>query len=405
MMDKPGGSKPLPRLKVRLTPAAEQAARGGHPWIYADRIKSISRDGVAGELAVIYDRRDRFFGVGLFDPHSPIRLRMLHVGEPVNIDDNWWRQRFKGATSRRMGMFGADTTGYRWINGESDGLPGLVVDRYAETCVLKVYSSIWLPRIEEIVGWLCEVVEPEPQNIALRLSRNISDSAQDEFSLQDGDVLRGEIGEKVVFLENGKLFEADVLKGQKTGFFLDQRENRKRVGELARGKNVLNVFSHTGGFSVYAAVGGARSTTDVDISGHALEEAKRNMALNDSGDCLHEVVKADAFKWMAEHDRRYDLVIIDPPSLARRQTEKEGALAAYGRLARSGIGLVRPGGILLAASCTAHVSEAEFFSVVRGIASRSGSRVEEIETRNHAPDHEARIPEAHYLKAIYLRVE
>ena len=145
--ERQGGCRPPQRLKVRLTPAAEQAARGGHPWIYADRIKSINRDGEAGELAVIYDRRDRFFGVGLFDPHSPIRLRLLHVGEPAAIDDGWWRERFRAATARRAGMFDDTTTGYRWINGESDGLPALVVDRYGDVCVLKLYSAIWLPRV------------------------------------------------------------------------------------------------------------------------------------------------------------------------------------------------------------------------------------------------------------------
>jgi 23S rRNA (cytosine1962-C5)-methyltransferase len=219
-------------------------------------------------------------------------------------------------------------------------------------------------------------------------------------------VLCGDVGSGVViFSENGRRFEADVLKGQKTGFFLDQRENRQRVGEMARGKDVLNVFSHSGGFSVYAAVAGARSATDVDISAHALEEAKRNMALNPAGDCRHVLVKADAFEWLAGHEGQYDLVIIDPPSLARRQGEKSGALKAYARLARDGFKRLRRGGVLLSASCSAHVPAAEFFGVVRAAALRSGTAWEEIETRLHAPDHEARIPEAHYLKAIYFRAD
>lgn len=394
-----------PRLKIRLTPAAEQAARGGHPWIYADRIKSLNREGEPGELAVIYDRRDRFFGVGMFDPHSPIRLRMLHVGEPVTIDDDWWIERFRAATSRRAGMFGEETTGFRWINGESDGLPAIVWDRYGETCVVKIYSAIWLPRVAEILGWIRKSCEPGPENVVLRLSRNLAGLAEESFELRDGEVLCGDVGSGVVtFLENGKRFEADVLKGQKTGFFLDQRENRQRIGAMAGGKDVLNVFSHSGGFSVYAAVGGARSTTDVDISAHALDEARRNMAMNPAGACRHEVVKADAFAWLPEHDGRYDIVIIDPPSLARRQAERDGALAAYGRLARNGLKLLRRGGVLLSASCSAHVAAAEFFGIVREAALRSGRSCEEVETRLHAPDHLARIPEAHYLKAIYLRV-
>ena len=324
---------------------------------------------------------------------------MLHVGDPVNIDDQWWLERFRAATSRRIGMFGGDTTGFRWINGESDGLPALVVDRYADVCVVKVYASIWLPRVNEVLDWIRASCDPAPPSVVLRLSRNIAALAEREFGLHDGDVLCGEVEASVIFQENGKRFEAGVLKGQKTGFFLDQRENRKRVGELSRGKDVLNIFSHSGGFSVYAAVGGARSTTDVDISAHALEEARRNMALNAVGACRHDTVKADAFAWLAAHHGRYDLVIIDPPSLARRQSEKAGALVAYGRLVRDGAKLVRPGGILLAASCSAHVSAEEFLGMVRRAV-----RGEELETRLHAADHEARIPEAHYLKATYLRI-
>ncbi|MFT4549074.1 MAG: 23S rRNA (cytosine1962-C5)-methyltransferase [Verrucomicrobiales bacterium] len=390
------------RLKIRLTPAAERAARDGHPWIYADRIKTINRDGEAGELAVVYDRRDRFFGVGLFDPHSPIRLRMLHVGSQVTIDDAWWLARFRTATEIRKGMFDDRTTGYRWINGESDGLPALVVDRYADVAVVKIYSSIWLPRLEEVLGWIRGACDPQPQAIVLRLSRNIAELAESSFGLKDGDVVFGEVVAPVVFKENGKRFEADVLKGQKTGFFLDQRENRQRVAEFSEGKDVLNVFSHSGGFSIYAAVAGARSTTDVDISAHALEEAKRNMALNEAGRCRHETVKADAFAWLEEGPEMFDVVIIDPPSLARRQTEKIGALAGYRRLVRAGVKRLRPGGILLAASCSAHVSSADFFRIVREIMVRVGA--DEIETRLHAPDHAARIPEAHYLKAIYYRL-
>ena len=388
------------RLKIRLTPAAEQAARGGHPWVYADRIKSINREGEPGELAVIYDRRDRFFGVGLYDPHSAIRLRLLHVGEPATIDDGWWRDRFSTATARRRGMFGADTTGFRWINGESDGLPGLVLDRYADTCVLKIYSAIWLPRLAEIQSWVRSACEPSPQAIVLRLSRNIEAVAADGFGREDGDILYGEIAAGgVTFSENGRRFESDVCAGQKTGFFLDQRENRKRIGDIAADKDVLNVFSHTGGFSVYAATGGARSATDVDISEHALSGARRNMFLNAAGSCRHEVVRADAFEWLADQHQRFDVVIIDPPSLARRRSEREGALSAYRRLITGGAKLLRRGGLLLAASCSAQVSAAEFFRVAR----ESARRLEEVETHLHAPDHEARIPEAHYLKAIYFR--
>jgi 23S rRNA (cytosine1962-C5)-methyltransferase len=210
----------------------------------------------------------------------------------------------------------------------------------------------------------------------------------------------------VVFLETGLGFEADVVRGQKTGFFLDQRENRRRVETLASGRNVLNAFSFSGGFSLYAARGGARSVTDLDISAHALESAGRNFALNRASPavahCQREAVQADAFAWLGESGRVFDLVILDPPSLAKREAERAGAIRAYQRLAELGMRRLSPGGILVACSCSAHVSAEEFFEAVRDAAARSGRKFSELETARHAPDHPAGFKEAEYLKAIYL---
>jgi len=204
-------------------------------------------------------------------------------------------------------------------------------------------------------------------------------------------------------------FEADVLRGQKTGFFLDQRENRRQVEALARGRDVLNAFSFSGGFSLYAARGGARSVTDLDLSAHALAGAKRNVALNAANasvtSCGHEFVQADAFEWLNEEpERKFDLVILDPPSLAKREIERPGAIRAYGRLALSGIEHLRPGGILVACSCSAHVTAKEFFEAVRKSAVSAGRTFRELRTTGHAPDHPATFKEAEYLKAIYLNV-
>jgi 23S rRNA (cytosine1962-C5)-methyltransferase len=204
-------------------------------------------------------------------------------------------------------------------------------------------------------------------------------------------------------------FEADVLRGQKTGFFLDQRENRRQVEALARRRDVLNAFSFSGGFSLYAARGGARSVTDLDLSAHALAGAKRNVALNAANAsvalCRHELVQADAFEWLKQPPgRTFDLVILDPPSLAKREVERSGAIHAYWRLALSGIEHLRPGGILVACSCSAHVTAEEFFEAVRRSAVGTGRSFEELRTTRHAPDHPATFTEAEYLKAIYLRV-
>ena len=397
-----------PRLRLRVGTVAESVVRSGHPWLFAASIRAQNRAGQTGELAVIYDRNDRFLATGLFDPDSPIRVRLLHVGKPRAIDRDWWSEQLTRALAARQGLFDEQTTGFRWINGESDGWPGLVLDRYDQTLVLKLYTAAWLPRLEEIAGLITGRLHPE--RVVLRLSRNIQPLAKEQFGKTDGEILAGpSLAGPVTFLETGLRFEADVLHGQKTGFFLDQRENRRHVEPLARGRKVLNAFSFSGGFSVYATRGGARSVTDLDLSVHALDSAKRNIALNTANaaaaSCRHELVQAEAFAWLNEQPgRKFDLVILDPPSLAKRETERSGAIRAYGRLAASGIEQLTPGGILVACSCSAHVTAEEFFGAVHRSAVSAGRRVEELRTTRHAPDHPARFKEAEYLKTIYLRV-
>lgn len=398
-----------PSLRLRVTSAAESILRSGHPWLFADSIREQNRDGQLGELAVIYDRKDQFLAVGLYDPESPIRVRVLHAGKPQKLDVRWWSRRFGQALDRRHGLFDDLTTGYRWINGENDGWPGLVLDRYADTLVIKLYTGAWLPRLEQIVELIQEQLRPE--RIALRLSRNIQTTTEKLFKKSDGEILAGSsVSGGIVFSENGLRFEADVLRGQKTGFFLDQRENRRWVEELAQGRSVLNAFSFSGGFSIYSTRGGASSVTDLDISAHALSAAKRNFALNGTGvgisACRYQQIQADAFEWLAENERKkFDLIILDPPSLAKRESERSGALQAYQRLAGSGISHLSPGGILVACSCSAHVAAQEFFGAVRSVARKSKRKFEELQITGHAPDHPATFKEAEYLKAIYLRFE
>ncbi len=396
------------RLKLRVTSAAETIIRSGHPWLFAQSISEQSRAGEVGELAVIYDRQDRFLAVGLFDPNSPIRVRILHACKPQTIDQLWWTQRLRQSLERRTCLFDERTTGFRLINGESDGWPGLVLDRYHTTFVLKLYTIAWLARLPDLIGLFREHLAPG--RLVLRLSRNIQTIACDRWNRADGEILIGaSMSGPVTFLENGLRFEADVIRGQKTGFFLDQRENRRRIESLATGRATLNAFSFTGGFSVYAARGGATSITDLDISAHALAGAERNFKLNDSvpaiADCRREAVQADAFDWLkaASASKKFGLIVLDPPSLAKRESERQRAIEAYRALAASGIARLEPGGILVACSCSAHVSADEFFNAVRSAAVASGRRFQEIATAGHSPDHPATFPEAYYLKAIFLR--
>ena len=411
----------LPRLRLRVSADAERRVRAGHPWLFADSIREQNREGEPGELAVVYDRKDCFLAIGLFDPDSPLRMRVLQAGKPVTIDTAWWRERFRSAIARREGEFDSQTTGYRWIHGENDGWPGLALDRYDRSLVVKLYTGAWLPRLDQVLGLVRR--ELGPGRVVLRLSRNIQDLAWQKHRLAEGEMAGGNVARAgdetsrvlasasaAQFLESGLAFEADLLRGQKTGFFLDQRENRRRVESMAGGREVLNAFSFTGGFSIYAARGGARSVTDLDISEHALAGSKRNFELNKKlpavAACRHETIRANAFEWLeGGSPRRFDLVVLDPPSLAKREAERATAVGAYRNLARAALRRLKPGGILVAASCSAHVSAEEFFDAVRRAAGQSQGRFTELNTTGHPPDHPATFPEANYLKCIFLRVD
>jgi 23S rRNA (cytosine1962-C5)-methyltransferase len=394
-------------IHVRLRPAAELQVRGGHPWIFANSIKEQNREGEPGDLVTIFDRQDRFLGMGLYDPASPIRVRVFHAGKPIKVDEGFWAERLEAAITRRVAMFKPHTNGYRVVHGENDGFPGLVLDRYDTALVAKLYSVVWFPHWPMLQQLILEKLAPE--RLVLRLSKNVEGAAS-KFGFKDGEVVFGPaLKELVVFQENGIQFEADVLRGQKTGFFLDQRENRERVEKLAVGKAVLNAFSFSGGFSLYAARGGARSVTDVDISPHALASSKRNFRLNQQEtiqNCEHKLLQANVFEYLQEPGgERFDLIIIDPPSLAKRETEREGAIKAYETLAATALLHLNQGGTLVTASCSAHVTPAEFFGAVQKAALRSGRTFLKLDETLHPADHPVTFPEAQYLKCVYLKFE
>lgn len=395
------------RLRLRLTSAAESIVRSGHPWVFSNSIREQNREGEAGELAVVYDRNDRFLAIGLYDPDSALRLRVLHAGKPVTIDGTWWQERLR-ATFARRSVLDEQTTACRWINGESDGWPGLVLDQYEDVLVLKLYTAAWAPQMDLLVSMLRGNLNAKA--MVLRLSRNVQAYFANR-GWRDGQMLFGApIKSAVIFRETGIYFEADVIAGQKTGFFLDQRENRRIVETLSGNARVLNAFSFSGGFSLYAARGGAQSVTDLDISAHALGSAKRNFGLNlknaPVAHCRHETIQANAFDWLAANsDRQFDLIVLDPPSLAKREAERAGAIRAYEKLVLSAVSHLHPCGTLVAASCSAHVSADEFFGAVRQALTVGRRAFDVLRTTRHASDHPATFPEAEYLKCIYIRLQ
>ena len=399
------------RLALRVTPEAQRALRQGHPWLFDRAIVSQSAAGQPGDLAVIFDERRRFVAIGLYDPASPIRVRVLQQGAPAAIDAAFFAGRLAAAVARRAALAGQETSGYRLVHGEGDGLSGLVIDRYDRVLVLKLYSTAWLPHLHQLLAGLAQVAPAEA--VVLRLSRTVQRQPAALHGLADGATLAGTLtANPVIFRENGLRFEADVLHGQKTGFFLDQRENRARVEGLAAGREMLNVFAYTGGFSLYAARGGAPAVVSLDSSAPALAAAGRNFELNRHwpgvAAARHDLLVEDAFAGLArlaKAGRRFDLAVVDPPAFAKQQSEIPAALHSYRRLAALALGVLRPGGVLVMASCSSRVSAEEFFAAVDRGAARARRRLHQLARTGHPVDHPIGLAEGAYLKCLVAVAE
>jgi len=406
------------RLAIRVTPDALRRIRARHPWVFDRSIDSVNHDdGAPGDIGIVFDKNRKFAAIGLWDPNSPIRLRMLHVGDPVTIDAAWFAERIAESVARRQVIFDRHVgsgravhgPGYRAVNGENDGLPGLIVDVYDHVAVIKLYSEIWFPHLRGIIDGVLAATKSD--TIVLRLARNLAD--KNTYGLDDGDVIVGDVPDgPVLFTEGDLTFEADVQTGQKTGHFLDQRANRMHVGRLAGGKRVLDVFASTGGFTVHAAAGGATSVHAVDASGPTLEVLQRNLDHNADvpaiGECKITTNVTDAFDALGQLSRagrKFDLVIIDPPSFAQTAATVGRARAAYAKLTKLAIGLVEDGGILVQASCSSRVTPTEFFDTVTEAAEEHGATFTELRRTGHDVDHPVTYDEGEYLKCGYWRVE
>lgn len=397
------------RLAVRITPDALRHVRAGHPWVYDQGVTSVSHDGAPGDLAVIFDDDRKFAAIALWDPTSPIRLKVLHRGRPTTIDRAFWMERLSAALERRSPLVArGDTTGYRCVHGENDGMPGFVLDRYDRTLALKLYSGAWIPHLATIVPVLDDMFHPDA--LVLRLARNIPESAL--HGLEEGDALIGvSPSDPVLFQECGLTFEADVVHGQKTGYFLDQRDNRQFVGSMSEGASVLDLFASTGGFTVHSAAGGAKDITAVDLSEPTLAAAARNLGHNAHlpavAACTYKPVVADAFREMdrmVQQGRKFDIVVIDPPSFAQRQTEVARAMSAYAKLTDLGVRLVRRGGLFVQCSCSSRVTADDFHVGVTHAAAQAGRPLEIVRRTGHAIDHPIGFTEGAYLKAVFGRV-
>lgn len=397
-------------ISIQLSNPVVRKVKKGHPWIFDKGIIKQNKEGIAGDLAVLYDQKRKFIGIGLFDPESPIKVRVLHRGRPTTIDTEWLKNKLLEIFKLRSKLIHDPyTTGYRLVNGENDGLPGLVVDRYDNTLVFKIYTAAWFPHLENLKSLFCELISPT--RIILRMSRNIASSSSCSEGITDGMIIHGALLDgPVIFKENGIKFESEPILGQKTGFFLDQRDNRQRVGEISKGKKVLNVFSYTGGFSLYAAKYGAKTVISLDISHPALEASLRNFELNTDDENIsksyHTIICDDAFdalRKLAEEKKKFGVVILDPPSFAKKQKDVENALKAYERLVKLGLKVLEKDGILVSASCSARVPAEIFFDTVIKTAAIAKRPLHIIGKTQHAVDHPIGFEEGAYLKCIFAK--
>ncbi|MBW1296517.1 class I SAM-dependent rRNA methyltransferase [Aquimarina litoralis] len=393
------------RIAIKLRPAAEKMVKKGHPWIFENSIIKQSAKGNAGDLAIVYDnKKNKILAIGLYDPYSPIRIKLIQYKKAAQINSDWFFTRIQQAYQLRKPLLETDTDSYRFIFGENDQMPGFISDVYDNVLVIKLYSHIWFPYLNWVIPHLIE--QSGCKTVVLRLSRSLQNTGE-TYNLYDGQVIYGDLkNEVVVFKEHGVLFSANVIKGHKTGYFLDHRHNRKRVGELAENKTVLDVFSYAGGFSVHALAGNATEVTSLDISRHALEMAKENALLNiHSGN--HTIMAVDAFdglQTLISDKKKFDIVVIDPPSFAKRESEISKANNSYARLARLGAQLVVKKGILVLASCSSRVQSDDFFRICEENISNSGRIFKVLEKTFHDIDHPIAFPEGAYLKCGYYRL-
>jgi len=398
---------PTDRLAIKVKPSVERIIKQKHPWLFDQGIVKQNKEGKAGDLAIIFDqKKNKYLAVGLYDPHSIIRVKLLQFIDKAVIDEGWFSNKITTAHDRRLPLLKTATNSYRLIHGENDGLPGFIADVYAKVLVVKLYSFIWLPYLKKILPILVQT--SSCQTIVLRLSRQLQQNEERLYGLYDGQVIFGILDQEVIqFKEHGLLFNANVIKGHKTGYFLDHRHNRKRIGELSKDKTVLDIFAYAGGFSVHALAGGAKEVISLDISAQALEMASQNVALNNKV-ANHTTMAIDAFKGLEElrlAGKRFDIVVVDPPSFAKKESEVTKALHSYTRLAKAAIKIVKTGGILLLASCSSRVSTDAFFKSAIESIEASGRSYVEMERSLHDVDHPIGFKEGGYLKSIYFRIK
>ncbi len=387
--------------RVFLKKGRERPVLHGHPWIFSGAVEKIEGESASAGIADVFDHQRNWLARGLYNPKSQIRVRVLTWAKE-EIDSSFFSRRLSLAAALRERLTSPATDSYRVVNGEGDLLPGLVVDRYGEFLVCQFYTAGIDGLKSVVVDALSNLFNP--RGIYDRSEGGVRD--EEELPPSIGVLAGEEPPELIRIEENGIRFLVDIRKGQKTGFFLDQRDNRALLSTLARDTAVLNCFAYTGGFAAYALKGGAKRVVSVETSRPALELAKQSFDLNGLAVGERDLVRADVFSYLKNCAEEFDIVVIDPPALARRRGDVEAAAGGYKFLNLHALRLLQPGGLLLTFSCSSHISSDLFQKIVFGAAVDAGRRVQIVKQLGHAPDHPVSLhhPEGEYLKGLLLKV-
>ena len=389
---------------IYLKHGKEESLKRFHPWIFSGAIHHMD-DGIAeGDTVRVITADGDCIAVGHYQKGT-ITIRVLSFQDIV-IDESFWRSRIQSALAMRecIGMANnPDNNTYRLVHGEGDCLPGLVIDCYGTTAVMQAHSVGMHVCREQICKALVDMMGERIRNVYYKSETTLPFKAA---LGQENGFIYGHTDDNTA-VENGLKFHVDWLKGQKTGFFVDQRENRLLLEHYAKGKSVLNMFCYTGGFSVYAMRGGAKIVHSVDSSAKAVELTNLNVAMNFPNDNRHEAFCEDAFKYLDENDKKYDLIVLDPPAFAKHRMALHNALKGYIRLNIKGLQRIKPGGILFTFSCSQAVNKENFRNAVFTAAAQAGRNVRILHQLHQPADHPVNIyhPEGEYLKGLVLYVE
>lgn len=390
-------------IKIFLKPKKEESLLRFHPWVFSGAIQHFEGEPAEGDLVEVYASNKSFLAIGHYQIGS-IAIRVVSFANSV-IDNQFWQDKVAAAYQMRqtIGLIHPQNNTYRLIHGEGDNLPGLIVDIYDDTAVMQAHS-IGMHLIRQVLAEAIVQQVPSVQNVYYKSESTLPFKAP--VDPEDGYLI-GKNTKTCLAMENGLQFHVDWLRGQKTGFFVDQRENRTLLEQYAKGKNVLNMFCYTGGFSVYALRGGAELVHSVDSSAKAIELTDKNIALNFPADNRHASFADDAFKYLNANQQQYDLIVLDPPAFAKHRDAIRNALKGYKRLNAKGFEQIKPGGILFTFSCSQVISKEQFRLAVFSAAAEARRNVRILHQLTQPADHPVNIyhPEGEYLKGLVLYVE